>query len=156
MHIRLIAVANRQPSWVNDAVDGYVQRLPRQWKFRLDAVAVAQRSKNLNPVAAVKAEGRQVLNLLNAAEQLIVLDECGTQVSSIGLSDKLSGWQTMGRDLSFVIGGPEGVSKAITARADFRLALSKLTLPHGLARVLFVEQLYRAWTISNAHPYHRQ
>ena len=155
MHIRLIAVGDRQPSWVDDAFDGYAQRLPRQWKFRLDAIAVAQRSKKMDAAAAVEAEGQKVLRLVKAAEHVIVLDERGAQVSSIGLAEKLSSWQTSGRDLSFVIGGPEGVSKAITARADFRLALSRLTLPHGLARVLFVEQLYRAWTVSTAHPYHR-
>lgn len=153
MHIRLIAVGDRQPAWVDDAFDSYARRLPQQWKFRLDAIATAQRSKD--PPAAVEAEGRKVLDLVKAAEQVVVLDERGADVSSIGLADKLSCWQTSGRDLSFVIGGPDGVSKAITARADFRWALSRLTLPHGLARVVFVEQLYRAWTISTAHPYHR-
>ncbi len=155
MHIRLIAVGDRQPSWVDDAFDSYTERLPRQWKFRLDAVATAQRSKNNDPSVAVETEAIKVLEILKAAEQVIVLDERGTEMSSIGLAEKLSSWQTSGRDLSFVIGGPDGVSKAITARADFRWALSRLTLPHGMARVLFVEQLYRAWTISTAHPYHR-
>ena len=155
MHIRLIAVGDRQPSWVDDAVDSYTRRLPRQWKFRLDAVATAQRSKNNDPSVAVETEGLKVLEILKAAEQVVVLDERGTEVPSIGLAEKLSSWQASGRDLSFVIGGPDGVSEAITARADFRWALSRLTLPHGLARVLFVEQLYRAWTISTAHPYHR-
>ncbi len=155
MHIRLIAVGGRQPSWVDDAFEDYAQRLPRQWKFRLDVVTTARRSKNKDSSAAVEEEGQRVLDVLKAAEHVIVLDERGPEMSSIGLVEKLSSWQTSGRDLSFVIGGPDGVSKAITARADFRWALSKLTLPHGLARVLFVEQLYRAWTVSTAHPYHR-
>ncbi len=155
MHIRLIAVGDRQPSWVDDAVDNYSQRLPRQWKFRLDAVTTAQRSKNNDPSVAVEMEGIKVLEILKAVEQVVVLDERGSEMSSIGLAEKLSSWQALGRDLSFVIGGPDGVSKAITERADFRWALSRLTLPHGLARVLLVEQLYRAWTISTAHPYHR-
>ena len=155
MHIRLIAVGDRQPSWVDDAFDSYTQRLPRQWKFRLDAIATSQRSKNKNPSAAVTAEGQNVLNMLKTAEHVVVLDERGTEMSSLGLAEKLSTWQTSGQDLSFVIGGPDGVSQALTARSDFRWALSRLTLPHGLARVLFVEQLYRAWTVSTAHPYHR-
>ena len=155
MHIRLIAVGDRQPSWVDDAFDSYAQRLPRQWKFRLNAVTTAHRSKNKNPSAAVEAEGKKILNMLQAGESVVVLDERGTEMASIGLAETLSSWQTTGRDLSFVIGGPDGVSKAITARADFRWALSKLTLPHGLARVLFIEQLYRAWAVSTAHPYHR-
>jgi len=155
MHIRLIAVGDRQPSWVDDAFDSYAQRLPQQWKFRLNAVTTAHRSKNKNPSAAVEAEGKKILNMLKAGEYVVVLDERGTEMASIGLAEKLSSWQATGRDLSFVIGGPDGVSKAITARADFRWALSKLTLPHGLARVLFIEQLYRAWAVSTAHPYHR-
>ncbi len=155
MHIRLIAVGDRQPSWVDDAFDSYTQRLPRQWKFRLDSVTAVQRPKNKDPSAAVEIEGQKVLDMLKAAEHVVVLDEGGTEMSSIGLTEKLASWQTSGRDLSFIIGGPDGVSSAITARADYRWALSRLTLPHGLARVLFVEQLYRAWTISTAHPYHR-
>ncbi len=155
MHIRLIAVGDRQPSWVDDAFDGYSQRLPRQWKFRLDAVATARRAKNTDPAAAIEAEGQKVLRLVKAAENVVVLDERGTEVSSVGLAEKLSSWQISGKDLSFVIGGPDGVSKAIKTRADFCWALSRLTLPHGLVRVLFVEQLYRAWTLSTAHPYHR-
>jgi 23S rRNA (pseudouridine1915-N3)-methyltransferase len=155
MHIRLIAVGDRQPSWVDDAFDSYTQRLPRQWKFRLNAVATSPRRKNKDPSAAVETEGQKVLDMLRAAERVVVLDEGGTEMSSIGLAERLASWQTSGQDLSFVIGGPDGVSQAITARADFRWALSRLTLPHGLARVLFVEQLYRAWTVSTAHPYHR-
>ena len=155
MHIRLIAVGDRQPSWVDDAFDIYAKRLPRQWKFRLDAVAAAQRAKYKDTSGAVATEGQKVLDRVKAAEHVVVLDERGTELSSSGLAEILSAWQSSGRDLAFVIGGPDGVSKAVTARADFRWALAKLTLPHGLARVLLVEQLYRAWTVSTAHPYHR-
>jgi len=156
MHIRLIAVGDRQPSWVDEAFDGYLKRLPQQWKFRLDTVATEKRSKGNDAVVAVEAEGRKVLGYLKDGEQLVVLDERGTELSSVGLSRKLLAWQSTGRDLSFVIGGPDGVSKDVTARGDFRWSLSRLTLPHGLARVLFAEQLYRAWTVSTAHPYHRR
>ncbi|MFQ5981781.1 MAG: 23S rRNA (pseudouridine(1915)-N(3))-methyltransferase RlmH, partial [Woeseiaceae bacterium] len=150
-----IAVGDRQPSWVDEAFDDYVQRLPRHWQFRLETVKTARRRKNADPATAIEAEGQKVLDRVRAAEQLILLDECGVQVSSAGLTEKLSAWQALGRDLCFVIGGPDGVSKAIAARADFRWSLSRLTLPHGLARVLFAEQLYRAWTLATAHPYHR-
>ena len=155
MHIRLIAVGDRQPSWVDDAFGTYAERLPREWKFRLDTVATARRPKNSDASAAVEAEGRKVFGLFKDAEQIVVLDERGTELTSVGLSKKLTGWQAAGSDLSFVIGGPDGVSKALTTRADFRWSLSKMTLPHGLARVLFAEQLYRAWTVSSGHPYHR-
>ena len=156
MHIRLIAVGDRQPSWVDEAFDAYAARLPREWKFRLEKVATVRRAKNIDVSAAVEAEGRQVLALTKDAEQIVVLDERGAGLSSVGLSERLSAWQSAGRDLSFVIGGPDGVSRELTARADFRWSLSKLTLPHGLARVLFAEQLYRAWSVLTGHPYHRQ
>ncbi|MFQ6005384.1 MAG: 23S rRNA (pseudouridine(1915)-N(3))-methyltransferase RlmH [Woeseia sp.] len=153
--MRLIAVAGRQPSWVDDACDHYMQRLPRQWKFRLDVLATVRRSKGVDRASAVEAEGQKVLDRIGAAERLVLLDERGSEISSVELAKKLSSWQMSGRNLSFVIGGPDGISETVAAEADFRWSLSKLTLPHGLARVLFVEQLYRAWTVSTAHPYHR-
>jgi len=155
LHIRLIAVGDRQPSWVDEAFQAYAARLPREWKFRLDAVATVRRPKNGDASAAIEAEGQKVMGLVKDGEQLVVLDERGSGMTSVALSEKLAGWQSVGRDLSFVIGGPDGVSDTLTARADFRWSISKLTLPHGLARVLLAEQLYRAWTIGTAHPYHR-
>ena len=151
----MIAVGERQPSWVAEAFDSYAQRLPRQWKFRLDTVPPARRAKGGDPANAIKAEGLRVLEKVKATEQLVLLDERGHEVSSVELAAKLSDWQAVGRDLCFVIGGPDGVSQACSERADFRWSLSRLTLPHGLARVLFVEQLYRAWTVATSHPYHR-
>jgi 23S rRNA (pseudouridine1915-N3)-methyltransferase len=142
-------------SWIDDALAAYMQRLPRQWKFRVDTVSTSRRSKNIDPADAVEAEGRRVLDMIKAAEYVVILDERGAAFSSMGLVGKLSAWQATGRDLCFVIGGPDGVSKACMKRADFRWSLSTLTLPHGLARVLLVEQLYRAWTVSTGHPYHR-
>lgn len=155
MHIRLIAVGDRQPTWVDDAFDCYARRFPRQWKFRLDVITAGHRSKNTDPAAAVEAEGQKILDMVKAPEQVIVLDEHGTEVSSLALAGNLSAWQSTGRNLCFVIGGPDGVSTACAERAEFLWSLSKLTLPHGLSRVLFAEQLYRAWTVSTAHPYHR-
>jgi 23S rRNA (pseudouridine1915-N3)-methyltransferase len=155
VHIRLIAVGDRQQSWVDEAFDTYVRRLPRQWKFRLDSVATAKRDRKSDASAAIEAEAGKVLALLGEVEQVVVLDERGTELTSLELSGRLSSWQSAGRDLAFVIGGPDGISKDVAARAEFRWSLSKLTLPHGLARVLFAEQLYRAWTIGTGHPYHR-
>jgi 23S rRNA (pseudouridine1915-N3)-methyltransferase len=156
MHVRLIAVGDRQPSWVDEAVDRYAARLPKPWRFRLVTVATARRRKNADTARAVAAEGGNVLQMVRSAEQLVVLDEHGSELTSIGLAEKLYHWQGGGRDLTFVIGGPDGASEDLLTRADFRWSLSRLTLPHGLVRVLFVEQLYRAWTISAGHPYHRE
>ncbi|MDH3611892.1 MAG: 23S rRNA (pseudouridine(1915)-N(3))-methyltransferase RlmH [Gammaproteobacteria bacterium] len=156
MHIRLIAVGDRQPSWVDEAFDTYSRRFPRQWGFRLDRIATVRRTKNDKSKSAMEAEGEQILAKTNADEQLVLLDERGKQLTSQALASRLSDWQSGGRHLCFVIGGPDGVSPACRDRADFIWSLSDLTLPHGLARVLFAEQMYRAWSLQTGHPYHRE
>ena len=155
MHIRLIAVGDRQPSWVDTAFEDYVQRLPRQWQFRLDLIATAKRSKNSGAASAKLTEGEKILAKIKAREYVVVLDERGREFSSQELAVRLDDWQGDGRDLTFVIGGPDGVSEDCMQRAGLRWSLSRLTLPHGLARVTFAEQLYRAWCLTTGHPYHR-
>lgn len=155
MHIRLLAVGDRQPSWVDEAFGNYSGRLPREWKFRLDVIPTVRRSKNDKSLQAMEAEGELILGKLGQAEQVVLLDEHGKQLSSKALAGKISDWQSDGRDLCFVIGGPDGVADACKRRADFTWSLSQLTLPHGLARVLFAEQLYRAHSLHTGHPYHR-
>ena len=155
MHIRLIAVGDRQPAWVDEAFAQYTQRLPRQWRFRLQAISSGQRSKQQS-TSAIESEGRKILGEIKDAQYVIALDEHGTQFTSVELGQKLNDWQTGGRDLTFVIGGPDGLAASCLKRANLSWSLSRLTLPHGLARVLFAEQLYRAWTVSTGHPYHRE
>ena len=155
MHIRLLAVGDRQPSWVEEAFGIYTARFPREWKFRLDAIATVRRSKNDKSQHAMAAEGEQILAKLSPTEQVVLLDERGKELASRILAARLTDWQTDSRDLCFIIGGPDGVSDAIRQRADFIWSLSQLTLPHGMARVLLAEQLYRAWSLQTGHPYHR-
>jgi len=156
MHIRLIAVGDRQPSWVDDAFTVYSGRFPREWKFRLDCIATARRTKNDKSKNAVATEGGQILAKIDANEKVVLLDERGTQLSSQTLATRLADWQADGRDLCFVIGGPDGVPATCRERANFIWSLSDLTLPHGIARVLFAEQMYRAWSLQMGHPYHRE
>lgn len=155
MHIRLIAIGARQPGWVDEAFGEYVQRLPRQWQFRLQALASGRRSKHQDSASAIESEGQKILAEIRAAEFVVALDERGTQFSSLEFGQKLNDWQSAARDLVFLVGGPDGLAEACLQRADLRWSLSRLTLPHGLVRVLFAEQLYRAWTVSTGHPYHR-
>jgi len=155
MHIRLIAVGDRQPPWVDEAFRIYSGRFPPQWKFRLDVIATAKRTKAENARRAIETEGELILGKLAGDEQTVLLDERGKQLTSNFLAGRLSGWQADGRDLAFIIGGPDGVSDKCRQRADFVWSLSDLTLPHGLARVLLAEQLYRAWSLASGHPYHR-
>lgn len=103
----------------------------------------------------MEAEGELILAKLNSAEQVVLLDERGKQFDSKGLATRMLDWQSDGRDLCYVIGGPDGVSESVRRRADISWSLSQLTLPHGLARVFFAEQLYRAHSLQTGHPYHR-
>lgn len=155
MHIRLLAVGERQPPWVADGFNKYAERFPGTWKFSLDVVATARRSRQDKSQRAAAEETQQILTRLRPAERVILLDERGKQLSSEALASSLSDWQNDGRDLCFVIGGPDGVADPGRQRADFIWSLSALTLPHGLARVLLAEQLYRAWSLNAGHPYHR-
>jgi 23S rRNA (pseudouridine1915-N3)-methyltransferase len=155
MHIRLIAVGDRQPTWVDEAFSNYSRRFPPQWKFRLDVIATAKRPKAEDARRAIESEGERILGKLSGNEQAVLLDERGKQLTSKSLAGRLSGWQADGRDLAFIIGGPDGVSLDCRQRAGFVWSLSDLTLPHGLARVLLAEQLYRAWSLTSGHPYHR-
>ncbi len=140
---------------MEDAFGIYSERFPREWKFRLDIIPTVRRSKNDKSQQAMAAEGEQILSKLDSTEQVVLLDERGKPLTSKSLATKLSDWQSDARDLCFVIGGPDGVSESCRQRADFTWSLSTLTLPHGMARVLLSEQLYRAWTLQSGHPYHR-
>ncbi|MGI9272820.1 MAG: 23S rRNA (pseudouridine(1915)-N(3))-methyltransferase RlmH [Woeseiaceae bacterium] len=156
MHIRLLAVGDRQPAWVDDAFENYSGRLPRDWKFRIDQIATARRSKNNTSKNAMDIEADALLARIKKDEQVVLLDQRGKQLTSEALATRLSDWQADGRDLCFVIGGPDGVAETCRRRADVIWSLSDLTLPHGLARILFAEQMYRAWSLQNGHPYHRE
>ncbi len=153
MHLRLIAVGDRQPSWVDAAVTDYARRLPRQWQFRVEAIASAKRAGSA--ARAMADEAGRLLGKLQKNERLVLLDERGRAFSSRAIADRLGSWQADGRDVAFVIGGADGVDRSVAERADESWSLSSLTLPHGIARILVVEQLYRAWSLSTGHPYHR-
>lgn len=154
MHIRILAIGDRQPGWVDEAVAGYTSRYPRDWRFELVALKAAARGAGA-PQAAIEREGRELLSRLSPRERVVLLDERGTGFTSRQLAGRLSDWQSDGRDVALVIGGPDGVSDEVRTRAELAWSLSRLTLPHGLARVLVAEQLYRAWALTTGHPYHR-
>ena len=152
MHVRVLAVGGRQPNWVNDAFDDYASRLPRNWRFALRSLPAA---RERNAETAKRSEGAAILADLKPGERVVALDERGRSLTSVDFAEQLSRWLADGRDLCFVIGGADGLSSDCLTRADERLALSAFTLPHGLVRVMLAEQLYRAWSLSTGHPYHR-
>lgn len=155
MRITLLAVGTKMPGWVSEGVEEYSKRLPREWQVQWVEIALAKRGRDTNTAKLCEAEGVQLLKAIPAGDQVVALDVQGKRLSTEQLADRLSQWQMSAQNYSIVIGGPDGLSPAVLERADMRWSLSDLTLPHPLVRVLLAEQLYRAWTITVNHPYHR-
>ncbi|HJS91982.1 MAG TPA: 23S rRNA (pseudouridine(1915)-N(3))-methyltransferase RlmH [Steroidobacteraceae bacterium] len=156
MRTRLIAVGTRPPAWVREAYADYTRRLGSRLKLSLLEIAPAPRSAGQSARKAMEAEARKLITALHPDEWVVALDEHGAQMSTRELADWLAARMQAGRDLAFLIGGPDGFAAEVLARSDFSLALSRLTLPHALARVVLVEQLYRAISLLAHHPYHRE
>ena len=154
MRLRVIAVGTRPPAWVRTATEEYLQRLA-PLSAALTEIAPGTRSARGTSHQAIAAEGKRLLGALKADEHVTALDERGRELSTRELAAWLGQRLHDGRDLAFLIGGPDGFAPEVLARSDFTLSLSRLTLPHALARVLLVEQLYRAHSILGNHPYHR-
>jgi 23S rRNA (pseudouridine1915-N3)-methyltransferase len=155
VRIRLIAVGERMPRWVDEVVADYTQRLAGSLKVALVEVSAGRRSSRGDPAQAMQTEGQRILALIKPQEFVVALDERGRQMNTRELASWLSGRMNDGRDLVLVIGGPDGLDAQVLARSDQKLSLSKLTLPHPLVRVVLAEQLYRAHTVLSGHPYHR-
>jgi 23S rRNA (pseudouridine1915-N3)-methyltransferase len=155
MRARLIAVGERMPGWVAEGFAEYAKRLSRDLPLELVEIKPGARGKGRDDARAVVDEGAALLAALPRDAQVVALDGRGTAWSSEQLADQLSNWRMAGRDLAFLIGGPDGHAREVLQRADQRWSLGPLTLPHMLARLVVAEQLYRAVTILNGHPYHR-
>lgn len=156
MRLRVIAVGTRMPQWVDEAFEDYARRLRRPWGLTLTQVAPAYHSQGPKAAQAARtAEARRILSLLSVRDCIVPLDEHAAEPTTLELAQWLGQRRAAGQDLAFIIGGPDGLGDEILARAHYRWSLSRLTLPHGLARVVLVEQLYRAVTVLAGHPYHR-
>jgi len=155
MKVRLLTVSHRQPSWVDAAFAEYEKRLPREWAFQLVEVKPEARTSGASTERVHAAEAARLRAALPERARVVALDERGKSWTTAELAKHLERWQQEGRDLAFVIGGADGFDPAFVASADVRVSLSPMTLPHGLVRVVMVEQLYRAASILRGHPYHR-
>jgi 23S rRNA (pseudouridine1915-N3)-methyltransferase len=155
MRVSLVTVNSRPPDWARQAFDDYARRLQSRLPLSTRELALGKRSGAADPARALADEGRRILATLAAQDHVIALDERGTQRTTRELATWLDARIRAARDLVFLIGGPDGFDASVLARANERWSLSKLTLPHALARVLFVEQVYRAVTVLDGHPYHR-
>jgi len=151
----IVAVGQRVPDWAQTAWEDYAKRFPHEIKIELKAVKTEPRgSKTLETLYA--AERARIESAIPKGARIVVLDERGTTLSTQALATRLTDWQLSGGDVALVIGGPDGIEPAFRHAAHERIRLSDLTLPHAFARVLLIEQLYRAWSINANHPYHRE
>jgi len=156
MHIHLIAVGQKMPAWVKQGYEEYSKRLPQNFSIKLVEIAPGQRGKNSDPKRATEGEGDKILSAIPNNAHVIALDERGKQWTTLQLSEQMRAWMQDGRDIALLVGGPEGLSQNCKQRAEQSWSLSKLTLPHPLVRVFLAEQLYRAWSVTQGHPYHRE
>lgn len=155
MKLLLAAVGQRQPAWAEQAYDDFAKRFPPEMRLELKAVkAEARGSKTAEQLMA--AEASRLEAALPKGVRRVVLDERGDRLTTVQLAARMKAWQHDGRDVAFVVGGPDGLDAALKQTADETLRLSDLTLPHAFVRVLLAEALYRAWTVMVNHPYHRE
>jgi 23S rRNA (pseudouridine1915-N3)-methyltransferase len=155
MKLVIVAVGQRLPDWAQAACDDYAKRFPPDFRLEIKAVKTEPRgSKTVEAVMA--AERERIVAALPKGCRTVVLDERGTALITQALAQQIKTWQLGGDDVALVIGGPDGLEPAFRETAHQRIRLSDLTLPHAMARVLLIEQLYRAWSINAHHPYHRE
>jgi 23S rRNA (pseudouridine1915-N3)-methyltransferase len=156
MKLAVVAVGQRQPAWAEAAYDEFAKRFPPELKLELKAVKAEPRTSGKTAQALMAAEAQRIEAGIPKGARRVVLDEHGARLTSAQLAQRLKFWLGDGRDVAFVIGGPDGLDAALKASADESLRLSDLTLPHAMVRVMLAEALYRAWSLNAGHPYHRE
>lgn len=155
MNIHLIAIGERMPGWVSQGFDEYAKRMPRECRLHLVEIGAGRRGRRVDLARTVRDEGRRMLAAIPKGARVIALEVGGRAWSTEQLSQQLDRWMGSGQDVALLVGGPEGLADEVRAAAEQQWSLSPLTLPHPLVRVILAEQLYRAWSILNHHPYHR-
>lgn len=155
MKIRLLAVGSKMPAWVEEGVETYRKRLPKDFSLDIEEVALGQRGKNADIARAREQEAERIRGKLRGNEHVVALEVDGKAWTTEQLARQADEWRLQGQDVVLLVGGPDGLDPAVSAMAQQRWSLSPLTLPHPLVRIMLAEQLYRAWTLLVGHPYHR-
>ncbi|PCJ19993.1 MAG: 23S rRNA (pseudouridine(1915)-N(3))-methyltransferase RlmH [SAR86 cluster bacterium] len=155
MKVKLFCVGTKMPSWVQLGVADYAKRIVSDLGFSIIEIPMAKRSKTTSMMQCIKKEGDALLAAVNHDDYIVAMDVLGKSFHTETLAQKIGDFRRDGRNLSLLIGGPDGLSAECLSKADERWSLSALTLPHPLVRVLLTEQLYRASSILKGHPYHR-
>jgi 23S rRNA (pseudouridine1915-N3)-methyltransferase len=153
--IHLLAVGTKMPGWVTTGFEEYRKRMPRECSIELKEIAPAHRGKSGKPEKYKTDEAKQIAAAIPKGAHLVALDERGKSWTTKQLAGQLENWMQLGQDVVLVVGGPDGLDASLMQQAQQSWSLSPLTLPHPMVRILLAEQLYRAWTILQGHPYHR-
>ena len=156
MKLLVAAVGVRMPGWVDEAFAEYAKRMPREMKIELAEIRPEPRGGGKTAAQLLAAEAARIERSLPRGAFRVALDERGRELGTRELAHWLEARKQDGRDLAFLVGGPDGLAPELKQGAGLVLRLSAMTLPHGLARVLLAEQLYRALSIIAGHPYHRE
>jgi 23S rRNA (pseudouridine1915-N3)-methyltransferase len=156
MKLNIIAVGQKMPAWITAGFDEYAKRMPREAMINLIELKPEKRATGKTAEQIKTAERDRIIAALPKDSTIWALDEHGEQLTTVALAQHFNDWQSAGRDTCFIIGGADGLHEDVKQRGNKLFALSKLTLPHGMVRVLLAEQLYRAWSITQNHPYHRE
>lgn len=156
MQIQLITIGNKMPGWIQAGYDEYAKRMPRECELVLKEIAPGKRGKSGDAARAIKDEGERMLAAIGKDNHVVTLDVPGKPWSTPELSQALKRWLESGQNVALLVGGPEGLSDEAKKIARESWSLSNLTFPHPLVRVIVAEQIYRAWSILNHHPYHRE
>lgn len=155
MRLVVAAIGQRQPGWADAAWDDFAKRFPADCRLELKALKAEPRPGK-TAAQCMAAEAQRLEATLPKGARRVILDERGSRQTTAQLAERLQFWRGDGRDVALLIGGPDGLDPALKASADETLRLSDLTLPHAFARVLLAEALYRAWSVVQGHPYHRE
>ena len=155
MRLLVVAVGQRQPAWAETAWSDFAKRFPPELRLELKALKAEPRAGR-TAAHCVSAEAARFEAAIPKGARRVLLDEHGTRLTTQQLADRLRFWLGDGRDIALLVGGPDGIAPGLKAGAEETLRLSDLTLPHAMARVLLAEALYRAWSVTAGHPYHRE
>ena len=156
MRFSVVAIGQRMPDWVARGWSEYAKRFPRGFELELKELPLTRRTRSSQTELLRQQETAALLGVVPESNRVIAMDGKGKQWSTAELAQNMSLWMQQGRDVSFLIGGPDGLDETCFKRADARWSLGQLTLPHMMVRVILAEQLYRAWSITQNHPYHRE
>lgn len=155
MQFVIAAVGHKMPAWIESGFGEYAKRMPHDCRIVLKEIKPVERSGSKTAETAMALERSKIEAAIPKGARIVALDEHGKDLTSVQLSQSLTQWQQDGRDVVFVIGGADGLDPEFKRNADMLIRLSSMTLPHGMVRVMLAEQLYRAWSITQNHPYHR-